>query len=56
LFANEEHPVRDLLRSGGSDADLALLVRQAVWAKRAGHGINDPAFLRPARSMSMIGG
>jgi len=41
---------------GGSDADLALLVRQAVWAKRAGHGINDPAFLRPARSMSMIGG
>jgi cyclic pyranopterin phosphate synthase len=56
LFANEEHPVRDLLRSGGSDADLALLLRQAVWAKRAGHGINDPAFLRPARSMSMIGG
>jgi cyclic pyranopterin phosphate synthase len=56
LFANGEHPVRDLLRSGGSDADLELLIRQAVWAKRAGHGINDPAFLRPTRSMSMIGG
>jgi cyclic pyranopterin phosphate synthase len=56
LFANGEHPVRDLLRSGGSDEELALLFRQAVWAKRAGHGINDPAFLRPARSMSMIGG
>jgi cyclic pyranopterin phosphate synthase len=56
LFANGEHPVRDLLRSGASDADLALLFRQAVWAKRAGHGINDPTFLRPARSMSMIGG
>ena len=56
LFANGEHPVRDVLRSGGSDADLALLLRQAVWAKRAGHGINDPSFLRPARSMSMIGG
>jgi cyclic pyranopterin phosphate synthase len=56
LFANAEHPVRDLLRSGGSDAKLALLFRQAVWAKRAGHGINDPTFLRPARSMSMIGG
>ncbi len=56
LFANGEHPVRDLLRSGGSDADLDLLLRRAVWAKRAGHGINDPAFLRPARSMSMIGG
>jgi cyclic pyranopterin phosphate synthase len=56
LFATGEHPVRDLLRGGASDAELALLVRQAVWAKRAGHGINDPSFLRPARSMSMIGG
>ncbi len=56
LFANDEHPVRDLLRSGGTDAEIALLLREAVWAKRAGHGINDPAFLRPARSMSMIGG
>jgi cyclic pyranopterin phosphate synthase len=56
LFANDEHPVRDLLRSGGSDADIALLLRRAVWAKLAGHGINDPSFLRPTRSMSMIGG
>ncbi|HLN05307.1 MAG TPA: GTP 3',8-cyclase MoaA, partial [Acidimicrobiales bacterium] len=56
LFANEEHPVRDALRSGADDAELALLLRSAVWAKRAGHGINDPSFLRPARSMSMIGG
>jgi len=56
LFANDEHPVRDLLRSGGTDAELAMLLRQAVWAKRAGHGINDPSFLRPTRSMSMIGG
>ena len=56
LFANDEHPVRDLLRSGARDEEIALLLRKAVWAKRAGHGINDPAFLRPARSMSMIGG
>jgi cyclic pyranopterin phosphate synthase len=56
LFANDEHPVRELLRSGGSDDDLEALIRRAVWAKRAGHGINDPAFLRPNRSMSMIGG
>jgi len=47
LFANGEHPVRDVLRSGGSDAELALLFRKAVWDKRAGHGINDPSFLRP---------
>jgi cyclic pyranopterin phosphate synthase len=56
LFANDEHPVRDLLRADGTDVELEALLRRAVWAKRAGHGINDPAFLRPARSMSMIGG
>jgi len=56
LFANNEASVRDLLRSGADDADVARLIRETVWAKRAGHGINDPAFLRPARSMSMIGG
>ncbi len=56
LFANEEASVRDLVRSGGDDGAVAMLIRQAVWAKRAGHGINDPTFLRPARSMSMIGG
>ena len=56
LFANDELSLRELLRSGGDDEEVALLFRQAVWAKRAGHGINDPAFLRPARSMSMIGG
>jgi cyclic pyranopterin phosphate synthase len=31
-------------------------LRRAVYAKLPGHGINDPGFLRPARSMSMIGG
>ncbi|MGH9292443.1 MAG: hypothetical protein ACRDZ6_06655 [Acidimicrobiales bacterium] len=56
LFANDELSVRDLMRSGGDDEEIALLLRRAVWAKRAGHGINDPGFLRPARSMSMIGG
>lgn len=56
LFANEETPLRDLLRSGGSDEDIALALRRAVNAKLPGHGINDPGFLRPARSMSMIGG
>ncbi|HEX3794126.1 MAG TPA: GTP 3',8-cyclase MoaA [Acidimicrobiales bacterium] len=56
LFANQEHTVRGLLRGGGSDTDLALLLREAVWAKFPGHGINEPGFLSPARSMSMIGG
>jgi GTP 3',8-cyclase len=56
LFSDDEQTVRDLLRNGGSDADLSLLFRKAVWAKFPGHGINEPGFLSPARSMSMIGG
>jgi GTP 3',8-cyclase len=56
LFSDDEHIVRDLLRHGGTDAELALLFREAVWAKYPGHGINEPGFLSPSRSMSMIGG
>ena len=41
---------------GGSDEDIALALRRSVWGKLPGHGINDPGFLRPSRSMSMIGG
>jgi GTP 3',8-cyclase len=56
LFSDDETVVRDLVRGGGTDAQLAGLLRQAVAAKLPGHGINDPGFLSPARSMSMIGG
>jgi len=56
LFATQESSVRDLLRAGGSDADLEALCRQVVWAKAAGHGIDGPGFTPPARSMSQIGG
>ncbi len=56
LFSDDECSTRDLLRSGATDADLALLLRRSVWGKLPGHGINEPGFLRPARSMSMIGG
>ena len=56
LFSDDEKTVRDLLRHGGSDAELALLFRRSVWGKFPGHGINEPGFLSPARSMSMIGG
>lgn len=56
LFSDDEKTVRDLLRHGGSDAELALLFRRSVWGKFPGHGINEPGFLSPTRSMSMIGG
>jgi cyclic pyranopterin phosphate synthase len=56
LFSDDEHAVRDVMRLGGSDEDLALLLRQAVWSKFPGHAINEPGFLHPVRSMSMIGG
>ena len=56
LFSDDERSLRDLMRAGGSDRDLALALRRAVWAKASGHGINDPAFAAPRRSMSMIGG
>ncbi len=55
LFSDDERSVRDALRAG-DDVAVARLLRQAVWAKFPGHAINEPAFLRPARSMSMIGG
>ncbi|MEU3456629.1 GTP 3',8-cyclase MoaA [Micromonospora sp. NPDC006766] len=56
LFATEESDLRSALRAGADDAELARRWRGAMWGKRAGHGIDDPAFLQPARPMSAIGG
>ena len=56
LFSIEEWDARRLLRSGGSDQQLAALVRACVDAKKAGHGINSDEFLRPSRAMFQICG
>jgi len=56
LFAREESDLRKLLRSGEPDERIAEAWRSAVRIKRAGHGIDDPSFLQPARPMSAIGG
>ena len=45
-----------MLRGGGSDDDLAAAMAANVAAKWAGHSINQVHFVRPARSMSQIGG
>ncbi|GAA3823691.1 GTP 3',8-cyclase MoaA [Sphaerisporangium flaviroseum] len=56
LFATEESDLRRSLRAGASDDELAAQWVAAVRGKRAGHGIDDPSFLQPARPMSAIGG
>jgi cyclic pyranopterin phosphate synthase len=56
LFARSETDLRTLLRSGADDEEVAGALRGAMWAKHAGHGIDDPDFLQPARPMSAIGG
>jgi cyclic pyranopterin phosphate synthase len=56
LFAREESDLRGPMRTGASDSELAQRLAAALHAKRAGHGIDDPGFLQPARPMSAIGG
>lgn len=56
LFATDETDLRQLLRRGASDSAVAAVWRAAMWGKPAGHGINDPGFVQPARPMSAIGG
>ncbi len=56
LFSVTETDLRGPLRSGADDAELERVIREAVWRKEPGHRINEPDFVRPARSMSQIGG
>ena len=56
LFALDEVNLRDPMRAGASDDELAAAIRDGVARKWEGHRINHPDFVRPGRSMSMIGG
>ncbi|MFI5282652.1 MAG: GTP 3',8-cyclase MoaA [Candidatus Dormibacterales bacterium] len=56
LFSLHETPLRDLIRSGASDDHLCRMIETAVWLKEEGHQINKPGFIKPAKSMSQIGG
>ncbi|MEU6345578.1 GTP 3',8-cyclase MoaA [Streptomyces sp. NPDC046977] len=56
LFAREESDLRGALRSGASDEEIAASWKAAMWGKKAGSGLDDPAFLQPDRPMSAIGG
>lgn len=56
LFAREEHDLRTFLRNGGSDEQIFGQMLESVQRKKAGHGIDNPDFLQPQRSMHAIGG
>jgi GTP 3',8-cyclase len=62
LFSTDEFDLRAIMRNGGSsssaaiDDALAAEVQRAVGLKWAGHKIGNVNFIRPARSMSQIGG
>jgi GTP 3',8-cyclase len=56
LFARTESNLRDPMRAGASDEELAGIWQRAVAVKLPGHGINEPGFLQPSRPMSAIGG
>ncbi|MDP1818417.1 MAG: GTP 3',8-cyclase MoaA [Acidimicrobiales bacterium] len=56
LFSLDDHDLRTVVRSGGSDDDLSDAIEACVGSKWAGHAINQVQFVRPRRSMSQIGG
>jgi cyclic pyranopterin phosphate synthase len=56
LFSMHETDLRGPLRSGAGDADLAEMIRDAVWRKELKHRVGEPGFRPPPRSMSAIGG
>ncbi len=62
LFSTDEFDLRAIMRNSGDsssaaiDDALAAEVQRAVGLKWAGHKIGNVNFIRPARSMSQIGG
>src|SRR5579864_9206375 len=56
LFSLHETSLREMLRDGSSDDAICSVIERAVWLKEEGHLINQPGFVKPAKSMSQIGG
>jgi cyclic pyranopterin phosphate synthase len=55
LLRADEVDLRDMVRNGGLEADLAGRIRAAIWRKPWGHGIAEGDF-NIGRGMSQIGG
>jgi GTP 3',8-cyclase len=56
LFSLHETDLREPLRAGASDDELAATIRDAVWRKELKHHVGEPGFRQPPRTMSAIGG
>jgi len=56
LFSTHETNLKDLVRQGASDEDIATAIQEAVRIKEPGHKINPDDFERPVRAMHAIGG
>src|SRR4051794_24340875 len=56
LFSLTETDLRGPLRDGATDAELARLIRDAVWRKELKHRVGEKGFRQPPRTMSAIGG
>ncbi|MDQ6836741.1 MAG: GTP 3',8-cyclase MoaA [Actinomycetota bacterium] len=56
LFSLNETNLRDPLRAGADDSQLAAIIRDAVWRKELKHHVGEKGFIQPSRSMSAIGG
>jgi len=56
LFSLREHDLREPLRTGASDDEIADRLAAAVATKERKHHITDGLFVKPERTMSAIGG
>ncbi|MBI4383464.1 MAG: GTP 3',8-cyclase MoaA [Nitrospinae bacterium] len=56
LFSTAEYDLKDMVRSGAADAEIAATIQYAVQLKEPGHKINLDDFERPRRAMHAIGG
>ena len=56
LFSTMEHNLRDVMRSGASNSEIAGFIESVAQKKEPRHYINDSDFAAPSRSMSFIGG
>lgn len=60
LFSIDEYDLLPVLRSETAPseraADVDRILRNCIAGKKAGHAIDDPSFLQPARGMNAIGG